>query len=97
MTVDATADGGGVLASTAVTVSRSATAYDALVATGLSVNARSTSFGIYVAAIGGYAELDQGGESGWKYAVNGSYPGTSAGGYGLSDGDVVKWVYVMSA
>jgi hypothetical protein len=53
--------------------------------------------GIYVAAINGYAEKDQGGESGWKYAVNGSYPNYSAGAYTLSDGDAVAWVYVTSA
>ena len=30
------------------------------------MNARSTAMGVYVAAINGYAEKDQGGESGWK-------------------------------
>lgn len=53
--------------------------------------------GVYVAAINGYAEKDQGGESGWKYAVNGSYPNYSAGACTLSDGDAVTWVYVTSA
>lgn len=97
VTVDASADGGGVLASASISLAAGATAYDALTATGLSVNARSTGFGIYVAAIGGYAEFDQGGESGWKYQVNGTYPGTSAGGYALADGDSVTWEYVTHA
>lgn len=96
VTIDARADGGSSSSYT-VSLDPGATAYDALVATGAGVNARSTAMGIYVAAINGYAEKDQGGESGWKYAVNGSYPNYSAGAYTLSDGDAVAWVYVMSA
>lgn len=96
VTIDARADGGSS-SSYQVSLDPGATAYDALVATGASVNARSTAMGVYVAAINGYAEKDQGGESGWKYAVNGSYPGYSAGACELSDGDAVTWVYVTSA
>lgn len=96
VTIDARADGGSSSSYT-VSLDPGATAYDALVATGAGVNARSTAMGIYVAAINGYAEKDQGGESGWKYAVNGSYPNYSAGSYTLSDGDAVTWVYVTSA
>lgn len=96
VTIDARADGGSSSSYT-VSLNPGATAYDALVATGVSVNARSTAMGVYVAAINGYAEKDQGGESGWKYAVNGSYPNYSAGACTLSDGDAVTWVYVTSA
>jgi hypothetical protein len=96
VTIDARADGGSSSSYT-VSLDPGATAYDALVATGAGVNARSTAMGIYVAAINGYAEKDQGGESGWKYVVNGSYPNYSAGAYTLSDGDAVAWVYVTSA
>ena len=96
VTIDARSDGGSSSSYT-VSLDPGATAYDALVATGANVNARSTALGVYVAAINGYAEKDQGGESGWKYAVNGSYPGYSAGSYTLSDGDAVTWVYVTSA
>ena len=96
VTIAARADGGSTSSYT-VSLDSGATAYDALVATGAGVNARSTAMGIYVAAINGYAEKDQGGESGWKYAVNGSYPSYSAGSYTLSDGDAVTWVYVTSA
>ena len=96
MTIDASADGGSSSSYT-VSLDPGATAYDALVATGAGINARSTAMGVYVAAINGYAEKDQGGESGWKYAVNGTYPNYSAGSYTLSDGDAVTWVYVTSA
>ena len=96
VTIDARADGGSSSSYT-VSLDSGATAYDALVATGAGINARSTAMGVYVAAINGYAEKDQGGESGWKYAVNGTYPNYSAGSYTLSDGDAVTWVYVTSA
>ncbi|QWT18190.1 DUF4430 domain-containing protein [Collinsella sp. zg1085] len=95
--VSAAAAGGGTLASKSLTFERGATAYDALVGTGLSVNASYTAFGIYVAAIGGYAEGEHGSESGWKYAVNGSEPSYSSGAYELKDGDTLSWYYVLSA
>lgn len=96
VTIDARADGGSSSSYT-VSLDAGATAYDALLATGASVNARSTAMGVYIAAINGYAEKDQGGESGWKYAVNGSYPSYSAGACKLSDGDAVTWVYATLA
>ena len=71
-----------------------ATPYDALWALGLSVNARSTAYGTCVAAIGGLAEKEHGGTSGWMYSVNGSTPMTACTNYVLSNGDVVVWYYV---
>lgn len=94
--VDSSSVGGGVSADTTVTFPDAATPYDALCATGLSVNASSSGFGVYVSAIGGLAEFDHGGESGWKYMVNGSYPGQSSSSYLLSDGDVVTWIYATA-
>ena len=74
---------------------RGATALDALVATGLSVNASSSPFGgVYVSAIGGLAEDTSKGAWGWKYSVNGADPQMSSGLYTLNDGDVVAWRYV---
>ena len=67
---------------------------DALVATGLSVNATNSGFGAYVAAIGGLAEDPSKGAWGWKYSVNGVDPQMSAGLYKLEDGDVIAWRYV---
>lgn len=96
VSVDSSAAGGQVSASSTVSLDAGATAYDALCALGLSVNAQSSAFGTYVAAIGGLAEFDYGGSSGWVYAVNGVEPGTSASGYALADGDVVTWTYVTS-
>lgn len=95
--VDSSAVGGSVSADTTLSFDPGVSAYDALCGTGLSVNARDSGFGVYVAAIGGLAEKEHGGESGWKYSVNGTFPGYASSGYELKDGDVVKWVYVTKA
>ena len=68
--------------------------YDALLASGAGVNARSTSFGMYVAAINGLAERDHGPQSGWVYSVNGVQPNYTSDAYELHDGDSVVWTYV---
>ena len=68
--------------------------YDALLASGAGVNARSTSFGMYVAAINGLAERDHGPQSGWVYSVNGVQPNYTSDAYVLHDGDSVVWTYV---
>lgn len=76
------------------TFNEGATPYDALCALGLSINARPSSYGTYVAAIGGLAEKEHGGTSGWMYSVNGVTPNTACSNYVLSNGDSVVWYYV---
>ena len=76
------------------TFNEGATVYDALCALGLSVNAHGSSYGTYVAAIGGLAEKEHGGTSGWMYSVNGVAPNTACSNYVLSNGDSVVWYYV---
>ena len=76
------------------TFNKGATAYDALCALGLSVNAHGSSYGTYVAAIGGLAEKEHGGMSGWMYSVNGAKPNMACSNYVLSNGDSVVWYYV---
>jgi hypothetical protein len=93
VSVDSSAVGGSVSANTHTTLPIGATAYDALCATGLAVNARSSQYGIYVAGIGGLVEKQHGSASGWLYAVNGKTPSSSAGSYVLADGDAVSWFY----
>lgn len=88
-----TADG-RVSGSAHPTFKKGATAYDALCATGLSVSTKSSQYGLYVSAIGGLAEFEYGGKSGWMYSVNGSAPNVSCGKYVLKDGDSVSWYYV---
>ncbi len=89
--------GNPVSGGTTATLARGATVYDALMACGLSVNASTSPMGVYVSAIGGLAEFDHGGGSGWKYSVNGTDGSISCSNYLLNDGDVVSWRYVLSA
>lgn len=74
--------------------------YDALYAwasaQGVSVNATESPMGVYVNAIGGLAEFQHGGESGWKFSVNGVDSTMACNRYLLSDGDSVAWRYVLS-
>lgn len=92
--VISSAVGNPVSAGGTYTFNEGATVYDALCALGLSVNAHGSSYGTYVAAIGGLAEKQYGGTSGWMYSVNGSTPMTACSNYVLSNGDNVVWYYV---
>lgn len=92
--VTSSAVGNPVSAGGTYTFNEGATVYDALCALGLSVNAHGSSYGTYVAAIGGLAEKQYGGSSGWMYSVNGSTPMTACSNYVLSNGDNVVWYYV---
>ena len=97
VSVESSSVGNPVSSSGSFTFEQGATVYDALCALGLSVNAQSSQFGVYVAAIGGLAEKEYGGTSGWVFTVNGGRVNTSASSYRLSDGDVVRWSYVTEA
>ncbi len=95
VSVSSSAADGRVSGNATPTFEKGATAYDALCATGLSVTSKNSQYGIYVSAIGGLAEKDFGGSSGWMYSVNGSAPNVSCGKYVLKDGDRVSWYYVV--
>ena len=92
--VTSSAVGNPVSSGGAFTFNEGATVYDALCALGLSVNAHGSSYGTYVSAIGGLAEKQYGGTSGWMYSVNGTTPMTACSNYVLSNGDNVVWYYV---
>lgn len=94
VSVTSSAVGNPVSSGGSFTFNKGATAYDTLCALGLSVDARGSSFGTYVAAIGGLAEKEHGGTSGWMYSVNGVAPNTACSNYVLSNGDSVVWYYV---
>lgn len=94
VSVTSSAVGNPVSSGGTFTFNEGATAYDALCALGLSVNAHGSSYGTYVAAIGGLAEKEHGGTSGWMYSVNGMAPNTACSNYVLSNGDSVVWYYV---
>lgn len=94
VSVTSSAVGNPVSSGGTFTFNEGATVYDALCALGLSVNAHGSSYGTYVAAIGGLAEKQYGGTSGWMYSVNGETPMTACSNYVLSNGDNVVWYYV---
>lgn len=94
VSVTSSAVGNPVSSSGTFTFNEGATVYDALCALGLSVNAHGSSYGTYVSAIGGLAEKQYGGTSGWMYSVNGTTPMTACSNYVLSNGDNVVWYYV---
>lgn len=94
VSVTSSAVGNPVSSGGTFTFNKDATAYDALCALGLSVNAHGSSYGTYVAAIGGLAEKEHGGMSGWMYSVNGAKPNMACSNYVLSNGDSVVWYYV---
>ena len=94
VSVTSSAVGNPVSSGGAFTFNEGATVYDALCALGLSVNAHGSSYGTYVAAIGGLAEKEHGSTSGWMYSVNGVTPMTACSNYVLSNGDNVVWYYV---
>lgn len=94
VSVTSSAVGNPVSSGGTFTFNEGATVYDALCALGLSVNAHGSSYGTYVAAIGGLAEKEHGSTSGWMYSVNGVTPNTACSNYVLSNGDTVVWYYV---
>lgn len=94
VSVTSSAVGNPVSSGGSFTFNEGATVYDALCALGLSVNAHGSSYGTYVSAIGGLAEKQHGGTSGWMYSVNGTTPMTACSNYVLSNGDNVVWYYV---
>ena len=94
VSVDSSAADGRVSGGANPTFEQGATVYDALMACSLSVNASSTPLGIYVSAIGGLAEKEYPGESGWKFSVNGEVIMRACDSVVLQDGDVVRWFYV---
>lgn len=94
VSVTSSAVGNPVSSGGSFTFNEGATPYDALCALGLSINARPSSYGTYVAAIGGLAEKEHGGTSGWMYSVNGKTPNTACSNYILKNGDTVVWYYV---
>ena len=74
VSVSSSAVGNPVSGGGTFTFNQGATVYDALCACGLSMNASNTGYGIYVSAIGGLAEKEHGGHSGWMYSVTAPFP-----------------------
>lgn len=93
LTVDASVVGGGS-SSARISVPAGSSVYDVLRASGVNYSARDTQYGIYVESIGGLAEKEHGGTSGWTYYVDGVMPMTSCANYKLAGGEKIVWRYV---
>ncbi len=93
LTVDASVVGGGS-SSARISVPAGSSVYDVLRASGVNYSARDTQYGIYVESIGGLAEKEHGGTSGWTYYVDGVMPMTSCANYKLAGGESIVWRYV---
>ena len=89
---------GYIVEKTSLTLEKGATVFDALSSAcssnGVSLKYQSKS---YILAIGGLAEKDCGGSSGWMYRVNGETPMKGASKCTLSDGDRIEWYYVTNS
>ena len=89
---------GYIIGQTEITLKNGQTVFDALEAAcdknGVSLRYQSKS---YITEIGGLAEKDCGGASGWMYRVNGTNPRKAASKYVLKDGDTVEWYYVTDS
>lgn len=83
------------LPKTAYAIEKDETAYSLLKRTGLKVQATTEHQfgGVYVEAIEGLGEFDEGKNSGWMYRVNGDFIDYSASLYELCEGDYVEWLY----
>lgn len=86
-------DGGEGASSAQIELNPGATAYDVLLAAGVSVSTIPNHFGsgTWVTSIAGLAEDAV---HGWTYRVNGDMPNVMSDLYELRDGDTVLWQYV---
>ena len=81
------------LSKTAYEFKEGETAYSLLLRTGLDVKSRRSEYGIYVEAIEGLGEFDEGSGSGWMYRIDGEFPGYSSALYDLRAEEYVEWLY----
>ena len=92
---------GYILKSEKIRIKKGETVYEVLKKAakegGIVLNTQQTAFGVYIAGIAGIEEKAAGGESGWKYSVNGKYPGKSCDNIKVAAGDKIVWIYVLKA
>lgn len=100
LTIDATKGGDGVVTnSKSVALTLGDTVYSLLrrycSSNGILLAAQKSGDGMYVSAIDGVAQFDNGPQSGWIYSVDGAFPQTGCDSYKLKSGDVIRWVYTV--
>lgn len=95
MVVDATEAGEGILLEVVASMPESSNIYQILAETGLSIESKSSSGGVYVYGIDDVIADD--GKAGWLFFVNGEMPSVSADQLEVADGDVIEWKYFADA
>lgn len=75
-----------------VSLPEGATAYDALVESGLELKASDSDYGKFVESIAGVAGTDS---AGWVYSVNGEDAMVGCDAFVLAAGDIVEWTYLV--
>ena len=78
-----------------VDVPEGATAYDALVKSGVDVQAENSDYGKFVTSIDGVQNGSEGEASGWTYKVNDESPTVGCDSYVLKNGDVITWEFYI--
>lgn len=88
---------GIMLENCSVTVKNGTSAYDAVRQAcsnnSITINAVTSSYGIYIAGFNNIDEKDCGGGSGWLFFINGSMPNKSCGKYTVKNGDSIVFSY----
>ena len=98
LVVDGTEGDKGTIFDGQIGLDEGATAYDALLASGLELEVDDSASAPYITGIGGLTNAagDPDG-SGWLYEVNGEMAGVGAESMVLSDGDTITWTWYLDA
>lgn len=92
---------GYALSKEKVTVKKGSSAYQAVKTAcdnnGIKVSTTGSGKKVYISGFGNIDEKDCGSASGWTYYVNGYFPPKSCGAYTVSDGDEIKFSYVVES
>lgn len=97
VSVDSSAADGSASFTGTVELPAGSSAYDALLATGLDVQASESQYGMYIESVAGLENGAFGEMSGWVYEVNGEAAMVAADAYELADGDSVAWTFSTGA
>lgn len=88
---------GLIMSTCSVTVDSGSSAYDAVKAAcsknNVTINAKNSAYGTYIAGFNNIDEMDCGRQSGWIYSVNGKTPSKSCDKYTVSSGDSIVFSF----
>lgn len=92
---------GYALSKEKVTVKNGSSAYQAVKTAcdnnGIKVSTTGSGKKVYISGFGNIDEKDCGSASGWTYYVNGYFPPKSCGAYTVSNGDEIRFLYVVES